>query len=136
VPERVGCLASIEEWEMPQLGVFHLRTRGGDRFRLNETHVAPNGLMSGSITRIENGHGEAIDPACRNVLKLVIEQVGESKFPTPILLDDPDWVSYRLAEILPLDMRVKQMLLESDTGDRFDRLREALIQQRLIDPGV
>src|SRR3970040_2837022 len=31
VPEPVGCLATIESWDMPQLGLFHLvaRARGG-----------------------------------------------------------------------------------------------------------
>ena len=138
VPENVGCLASIERWEMPQLGVFHLVARGGDRFRLHDTRVAKNGLLSGSISRIESaGANDAVDPACRDVLKLIIEHVGEANFPSPVLLDDANWVSYRLAEILPVDVRLKQELLAIDEArTRLERLREVLMEEGLISRNV
>ena len=134
VPEKVGCLATIESWEMPQLGLFQLVARGGDRFRLLDTQVAKNGLMSGSIERIEeDAPGGRVDPACREVLKLIIDRVGESSFPGPISLEDPLWVGYRLAEVLPLDARVKQELLElQDAAERLDRLREVLVKHGLV----
>ena len=134
VPETIGCLATIERWDMPQLGLFHLVARGGDRFRLVDTSVAKNGLMSGSIERIAPDETPVrVDPACREVLKLIIDRVGESNFPAPISLDDPVWVSYRLAEILPFDARVKQELLEIDeTGERLTRLRELLVKEGLV----
>jgi uncharacterized protein len=134
VPETIGCLATIERWDMPQLGLFHLVARGGDRFRLVDTSVAKNGLMSGSIERIAADETSLrVDPACREVLKLIIDRVGESNFPQPISLDDPVWVSYRLAEILPFDARVKQELLEiDDTGERLTRLRELLVKEGLV----
>ena len=134
VPENVGCLATIERWDMPQLGLFHLVARGGDRFRLLGTEVAKNGLISGTIARMEDGAADAaMDPACREVLKRVIEHIGESKFPKPVSLDNPAWVSFRLAEILPIDMRLKQDLLEiEDTGERLRRLRELLVKEGLV----
>jgi Lon protease-like protein len=134
VPETIGCLATIERWDMPQLGLFHLVARGGERFRLVDTSVAKNGLMSGSIERIAPDETRVrVDPACREVLKLIIDRVGESNFPAPISLDDPVWVSYRLAEILPFDARVKQELLEIDeTGERLTRLRELLVKEGLV----
>jgi Lon protease-like protein len=134
VPETVGCLATIEQWDMPQLGVFHLVARGGDRFRLLETSVAANGLISGSVTPItEMQTGAAVDPACREVLSRVIEHLGAAKFPQPIALDDATWVSYRLAEILPLDMRVKQELLEIErSNERLSRLRAILIKEGFL----
>ena len=45
----------------------------------------------------------------------------------PTALDDPSWVSYRLAEILPVDARVKQDLLEQrSTALRVSRIAELL----------
>lgn len=134
VPEAVGCLATIESWDMPQLGVFHLVARGGDRFRLLESEVAQNGLMSGTIERVAPDEQTAqVDPACRQVLKLIIERVGESSFPAPVSLDDASWVGYRLAEILPLDPREKQELLElRDAGERLERLRKVLLKKGLV----
>ena len=134
VPETVGCLAAIERWDMPQLGLFELVARGGDRFRLLDTHVARNGLMSGSIERIvEEPPRAAVDPACRDVLKLIIDRVGEASFPAPISLEDPLWVGYRLAEVLPLDPRVKQeILVLNSAGERLNRLREVLLEKGLV----
>jgi Lon protease-like protein len=134
VPETVGCLATIERWDMPQLGLFDLLARGGDRFRLLDTQVAKNGLMSGSIERIgEEAPGGRVDPACRDVLKLIIERVGEAHFPAPISLEDPLWVGYRLAEVLPLDPRLKQELLELQGASvRLERLREVLVEKGLV----
>ena len=133
VPESVGCLATIERWDMPQMGLFHLVARGGERFRLLDTRAAKNGLLSGSIERIAPDSAGEVDPACREVLKLIIERVGEENFPKPLALDDAAWVGYRLAEILPLDMRLKQELLElRDAGERLSRLKQALIERGLI----
>jgi len=134
VPETIGCLATIERWDMPQLGLFDLVARGGDRFRLLDTQVAKNGLLTGSVERIAAGEpAGSVDPACREVLKLIIERVGASSFPAPVALDDPVWVSYRLAEILPFDARVKQGLLEvHDAGERLQKLRALLEKEGLV----
>ena len=134
VPETVGCLATIEQWEMPQLGLFELTARGGERFRLLDTHVAANGLMSASIERLAPDTPSAhVDAACREVLQLIIERVGASHFPAPIALEDASWVGCRLAEVLPLDARVKQGLLEiGDAGERLDRLRGILVDEGLV----
>jgi Lon protease-like protein len=134
VPERIGCLARIEKWDMPQLGVFHLLARGGERFRLHDSRVAPNGLMSASVERLSAETPQPqVDPACRQVLKLIIERIGESHFPAPLALDDASWVSYRLAETLPIEMHVRQALLEIESsGERLQRLRDILTQEGLI----
>ncbi len=134
VPETIGCLATIERWDMPQLGLFDLVARGGDRFRLLDTHIEKNGLMTGSVERIAaDAPGAEVDPACREVLKLIIERVGAGSFPAPVALDDPVWVSYRLAEILPFGTRVKQGLLEvQDAADRLRKLRALLEKEGLV----
>ena len=134
VPETIGCLATIEQWDMPQLGLFHLIARGSERFRLIESRVAANGLMSASIERIAaDTPATRVDAACREVLKLIIDRVGPSHFPEPISLDDATWVGCRLAEVLPLDARVKQGLLEvQDAGERLNQLREILVKEGLI----
>ena len=133
VPHPVGCLATIEEWEMPQVNMFHLIARGGERFRLLDTRVARNGLLSGTIERIAADAPAPVDTACRDVLKLIIERVGTQHFPQPVSLDDASWVGYRLAEVLPLDAMEKQALLElTDAGERLTRLRAALEREGLI----
>lgn len=133
VPQSVGCLATITQWDMPQLGVFQLLTRGGERFRILETRVARNGLISARVEMLVAESGAEMDHTCREVLNLIIEKVGAAQFPAPLQLDDPAWVTYRLAEILPIATATKQDLLEIEaTRDRFARLRRILIEQGVV----
>ena len=120
VPESVGCLATIEQWDMPQPSMFHLLARGGERFRILETQVAANGLLSGDVEMlppIAPIAPSAPDADCVELLQRVIKQVGAEHFPQPIQLDDGAWVAYRLAEMLPMAMADKQLLLESARVD-------------------
>lgn len=133
VPEPVGCLATIVQWDMPRLGLFHLVARGGERFRIREMRVAANHLVSASVELIppDAAAGE-VEPACRRLLEAVIERAGAGRFPSPPRLDDAAWVGYRLAEILPAETAVKQELLElTDAGERLARLKHILVAQGL-----
>ena len=133
VPEPVGCFAAIESWDMPQLGLFHLVARGGERFRIRDMRVAPNHLVSAAVEPLPpDAAADQVEPLCREVLQAVIDKIGAERFPAPVRLDDASWVGYRLAEVLPLDARLKQELLEfTDAGRRLERLRPLLVQQGL-----
>jgi len=133
VPEPVGCLATIESWDMPQLGLFHLVARGGGRFRIREVRVAPNHLISAAVEPIPpDDAAHEVEPLCREVLQAIIEKVGAERFPAPLRFDDAAWVGYRLAEVLPLEARAKQELLElTDAAARLERLRALLVKQDL-----
>lgn len=131
VPEAVGCLARITEWDMPQLGMFQLQTVGTQRFRILESAVARNGLIS---ARIELLPDEApVAPAsalCAEVLKAIIDKVGAEHFPSPHRFDDAAWIGYRLSEILPIDRDLRQRLLQlSDPAERLSQLEDVLNQQ-------
>jgi len=133
VPEKVGCLATITQWDMPQLGVFQLLTRGGERFRILETRIARSGLISASVEMFRAEAAAAMDPTCREVLNLIIEKAGATHFSAPARLDDPAWVTYRLAEVLPIAMAARQQLLEMEkAAERFARLRQILIEQGVL----
>lgn len=134
LPETVGCFATITQWDMPQLGLFHLIVRGNGRFRIIDTQVAANGLISGQTEPLPPDSGPAeVDETCCEVLRLVIDKAGAANFPAPVKLDDPAWVAYRLAEILPVGAAVKQQLLElQDTEARFSLLRRIMAGQGLI----
>jgi hypothetical protein len=137
VPEPVGCFATIESWDMPQPGLFHLLARGGGRFRIRETRVASNHLITATVDPIPPDAGaHEVEPLCRKVLQAIIDKVGGERFPSPLRLEDAAWVGYRLAEVLPLDPRAKQELLElTDAAARLERLRALLARQRLAAAG-
>ena len=131
VPEAVGCLARIVEWDMPQLGVFHLQTEGVQRFRIVRSEVARNGLISAEIETLPNE--DAVTPAsvlCAEVLRAIIEKVGAEHFPAPHRFDDAAWIGYRLCEILPIDRDTRQRMLQiSDPHERLVQLEQVLSVQ-------
>jgi len=132
VPDPVGCTALIAEWEMPHLGVFHLQARGQHPFRILRQTTQSDGLIRAEIELLEETAGEIRQESfalCRRVLEQIIDRIGADYFFPPLAYDDPRWISYRLAEILPLDLGEKQGLLElRDDSERLQRLHAYLTQ--------
>ena len=131
VPQDIGCLARIAQWDMPQLGVFHLHVEGTQRFRIVDTAVEKNGLISATIECLPNdGDVEPQESLCRDVLKAIIEKIGDAHFPKPHRFDDAAWIGYRLSEVLPLSLDIKQQLLRmTDPQARLTQLSRILSEQ-------
>ena len=136
VPEPVGCLARIGECDVEQLGVLNVKAEGLERFRITSTEVRRDGLIVG---RIEDLHPEARVTQAPGLaesaafLQKVMPAIGAERFTQPYRYDDASWVGFRLAEILPLRMDVKQKLLElTDATMRLEVLHGFLKQQKLI----
>ena len=131
VPEEIGCLARIKQWDMPQLGVFQLLTEGTRRFRILRSSVGKNGLISATIETLPaENEVQPRDTLCSEVLKAIIEKVGAEHFPAPHRFDDASWISYRLSEVLPISLDIKQQLLRlADPQARLTQLSQILSQQ-------
>jgi len=129
IPATIGCTARISQWEVPHPNLFHLVAVGEQRFRIVHTEIAALGLIVSQAEIIPSDSSEqaAPDPLCRKVLAALVERFGAEQFPAPLCLDDAAWVSYRLAEALPLTMDVRQQLLETDEpAARLEVLRGIL----------
>jgi uncharacterized protein len=125
----VGCTAHIAQWELPHPNLFELAAVGKQRFRILASEVDALGLIVCEAELLPaEPSGEAPDALCASVLASAIEQFGADRFPAPIALDDAAWVSYRLAEILPLDAALKQQLLEIAAGQRLEILHDLLVR--------
>ncbi len=131
VPEPVGCLASILDWDMQQLGVLNLKTLGGQRFRILGSEAGAQGLISASIELIAPEESHAIPEeyaACVRLVEMVVADQGQPVFAEPHAFDDAAWVGYRLSEILPVPLLAKQKLLELT-----DSLARLAILQRFLE---
>jgi uncharacterized protein len=128
-PVEVGCLARIDAWDMPQLGVLHVTALGEERFRLVERRVQADGLALGTIELLPQDRDAAIPEHCNGCVRL-LERVMDQQaglFEPPHRLDSASWVSARLTEILPLPLPAKQELLELDSAlARLERLNTLL----------
>ena len=132
----IGTLAHITLCDVPQLGIFHLKTEGGARFRVDAHSVADDGLVVGRVSAIPPEPAAALPEDYRplaGLLELLINRVGRENFVAEPALDDASWVGYRLAELLPLPLSIKQSMLEiNDSGVRLRALAQFLKQQGLL----
>ena len=136
VPEAVGCLARIADCDVEELGVLKVRAEGMDRFRLISSEVNRQGLIIGEIERIDTEAETHAAPGlaeCAEFLRKAIAGIGAERFVEPFRFEDATWVGFRLAEILPLRIDVKQKLLElTDATMRLAVLHKFLQTQKLI----
>ncbi len=135
VPEPVGCLARIAQWDMEQLGILKVKVDGLERFRLVASRTTASGLILGDIERLGPEAAAAPPELAQSAdfVRKVVEAVGPARFPGPHRYDDASWVGFRLAEILPLRNAVKQKLLElTDAGARLCVLHRFLRGRKLV----
>ena len=131
VPEAVGCLARITDWDMQQQGILALKTHGGQRFRIATRSADGQGLISAKVDLIDPEPPAPIPAqygACAKLLQMVVADQGKEIFAEPLAFDDAAWVGYRLAEILPVPLVAKQKLLELT-----DSLQRLVILQRFLE---
>jgi Lon protease-like protein len=125
---RMGTTARIFDFSTLDDGLLGIATRGEQRFVIRATSMRDSGLLMGDVDLI-NDPGPVDVPEQFSVLSLVagkfMEQLGE-RYPdfSPAQLEDADWVSYRLSELLPLENEERQALLQID--DPLERLQVLL----------
>ena len=136
-PHPVGTLARITDWEMEQLGLLQVTTRGEQRFRIVDKAVGPDNLWRAGVEIIAND-GPLPFPVERQrllpLLRRIAGDMGPARIPEPHRYDDAEWVGYRITEILPVQNLAKQKLLElEDPISRLEILEKFLDQRKLLD---
>ena len=135
VPEAVGTLAYVTDWDMQNLGVLQLRVQGAERFKLLSQSVSRNGLIIGQVSMLpDDMHTDCSEQvACAKFLRQVYAQVEPGDIVNPQRFEDAGWVGYRLTELLPFNNAVKQKMLElTDARMRLEILYRFLVDQRLV----
>ena len=134
-PHTVGTLATIGQWDMPQLGILMITAHGGERFQIEQSRHKGN-LLEATVTLLGDP-GTTPFPDERNrllpLLRKVINDLGPERIAEPHRFDDAHWVGYRLTEILPIQNLAKQKLLELDDPlSRLEILEKYLDQRKLL----
>ena len=131
-PHRVGTLATIADWDMPQLGILNIVAHGGQRFRILDYRTQENRLVVAEtellpdppVTPIPGDYARLV-PMLRALLEAL-----EDGPPQPHRFYDAAWVADRWAELLPLPMARRQEILELDDGvARLDAIYRFLEQE-------
>ena len=133
---KIGTLARIRDFDMPQMGILHVSTEGGGRFEVRRHQADAAGMIVADVAGIvdEPSHPLAGTYApLGRLLALIAARLAPGNFPAQTRYEDASWVGYRLAEILPLPLSIKQSMLEvSDANVRLAALKQFLERQGLL----
>jgi len=122
---HIGTSAQVVDFEQRADGLLGILCRGIRRFRLHGSEVRADGLHVGQVEWLPVAASvplTAKDQPLVAVLRKVLVKMGETgRFLEP-RYEDADWVSNRIAELLPLQAEQQQLLLESKIPPRASRV--------------
>lgn len=130
---NVGTCVKVIDWDMPQPGILHIQTQALERFVVRSSRGEANGLRIGEVDDVSPEPAVALREEltlAAEVLYQIVNELGVDKFAKPHDYSNATWVGYRLSEVLPLKLSVRQNLLEmNDSIARLTILTEFLKKQ-------
>lgn len=122
-----GTQALIEDFGTGDDGLLTLRVRGARRFHAERVRVRDNGLQVAQVRWCPDDDAAVVRPEhslLTTLLQRLLEQAGGEHALAPhSRMDEAAWVGWRLAELLPLTLSQRQMLLQMDDPHlRLDQL--------------
>ena len=130
----VGTLARITDWYQGTDGLLGITATGTRRFRLQTVEQQSDGLNIGHIELLPADEPAPVPEAYAawpGLLEAVLDDLGKLYEGIDRNYGDANWLGYRFAEILPLEMDERQACLEmNDPVERLDYLRPLLRQVR------
>ncbi|MDX1514770.1 MAG: LON peptidase substrate-binding domain-containing protein [Gammaproteobacteria bacterium] len=130
VPFNVGTFARIVDFQQYQDGLLGITAVGEGRFEIVESWVEPDLLRIGRVTPLPDEPEAPMADEYASISELVqmlIERTGPLYENLPKRYQDPTWLGYRLAEVLPIPLTRKQQFLELDNPIvRLDQIGDVL----------
>jgi Lon protease-like protein len=124
----VGTLAAIREFDSPQSGLLQIECIGTQRFRVRRTELQKHGLWIGDVELVPDDVALEIPEdlqhtatALRRLVATLEERrgaQGESvRLPigAPYRFNDCSWVANRWCELVPMQLELRQRLMELDS---------------------
>jgi Lon protease-like protein len=113
----IGTSARIVDFQTLEDGLLGILCHGERRFRIHARGQLPDGLNCAEVEWLEEAGRVCVPERLQPLVPLLREALGQLKtigrFMAPDY-EDACWVGYRIAELLPLDQKLLQRLLESD----------------------
>jgi uncharacterized protein len=125
----MGTYVKIINWQQMDDGLLGITVEGEQRFRVESFEIQKDNLCVGEITWLNDG--EDVLPISYQGFSDLLKEIG-NRYELPFAkeserFDEANWVSGRLAELLPFEMSAKQELLEMDSAlHRFDYMQSLL----------
>jgi len=131
----MGTYAKVIDWEQMDDGILGIMVKGERRFRVEQYEIRQDNLCVGEITWLDED--DDLMPVSYHGFSELLKEIG-NRYELPFVkeperFDKANWVSGRLAELLPFELSTKQAILEMDNAlHRFDYM-QALLEK--IDSG-
>jgi len=130
---EVGTTAEIVDWHQEEGGMLGILAIGRQMFRLGATKREADGLYTGAIDLLPNESPVLLPPEHVPLVALLKRMLGSLPLYRGIepSFNNAVWVAARLAEVLPLPLASKQLLLEApDALTRLDHIAADLAKDR------
>ena len=127
----MGTYAKIIDWSQMEDGLLGIVIKGEKRFRVNSHKRSKNNLRIGEIDWLSNDDNP-MPASYQNFSDLLKEIVVRYELPIgnmPDRFDEANWVSERLAELLPFDLPIKQEILEMNSASNRFEYMETLLKK-------
>lgn len=125
LPAAIGCEARIVDFSTTDQGLLAITVQGARRFHVERSKARDNGLIVADVAWLPESPPERIRPELQllsTLLGRVLDRAGVSCEKAD--LENADWVAWRLAEWLPIELGERQLLLQED--DPHQRLQQML----------
>ncbi len=131
-----GTFCRIVDWQQLPDGLLGITAQAEYKIKVIRHNKQANNLLVGSIEVIDEPAEAALPEEFTSLASLLQQIIGEIGPPYSNLhtfFDQAGWVGARLVELLPLDLPVKQKLLEIDDHlVRLFHLRDAMMNMKYI----
>lgn len=133
---KTGTLCRIGDWKTLSDGFLGITAYAESKIHIESTHVEANQLVVGQIEILEEDPDLALPEEFESMqilLQRIITEVGEPYSSLPASHEYAGWIGARLVELLPLQLSIKQRLLEIDDHIvRLHHLKEAMQESKFI----
>jgi Lon protease-like protein len=114
-----GTLATVKSFDRGSDGLLNISVQGGARFTVAQHAVANDGLTSAEVNLLGGADDDEVTPAFAHLGALLEEILAKQASALSDIPRQPGsalWVSYRLAELLPLQLTQKLAILQAPRG--------------------
>lgn len=122
---RVGCYVEIIDWDNLPNGLLGISIKAKHRVKLGASSVRDDGLMMAETSILQKSIDtqkielpEGFKPLAET-LKQLLQHPFAERYRNKVDFNCSADICYRLAELLPIELKQKQLLLESETSQEL-----------------
>ena len=138
--DTIGCTANIVEWDMPELGIFLLQTKGNVTYEINSFKNLSNGLIEAKVNYLTDYETETDEyeekKGILETLVKVSDNINKKLLENKITFQKIDQnirdLTYNLTSIISFENKFKQMILH----EREDIKRAKILVKELTKIGL